>query len=207
MKKILLSLLAAATISMTAHAASKTEAEQQIALLQSMINPGKTHEFAAKLLAGFVGNRIFSNKVTQQIQPEIEGCMRGIMYNLPCAMHSRLGAVRVNPYNISMFSVLLADRALALKLQEYLLKNETQDRFVAGFGGIGGTALHALYHKLFFSNKRCLERTLEAFKKAPTDFPPAAQTILENASLTFKNMDAKEIALVCAELRKIGQTA
>ena len=119
-------------------------------------------------------------------------------------------------YGLSLLP-LIPDTILAAYLQKYALENEYKNNILVGTCGSVGVALYAIYHTLFFSNKRCLARVLNAYKKSPQDFPVAAHEILNNPRLKHfdsnlivleqndsePKMTYKEITKVCTQLRTL----
>ena len=204
---------------------AKTEAEK-IAYLKSVINPGKTHEFLVKnsaVVAGLLGQIYLKHKLFTAIREKViqrhffTNDIHDAIFNNPWVGHSvkektqlKKNKTRdfINSLGILLFPLsMLVESNGAAFLQTELLKNEAQDLIIPHLGGICGTLLYSAYHKLFFSNKRCLERTLDAFNESPEMFPTATHKILEDTEKTFTTMDAKAIASVCKALRALTEPA
>ena len=171
---------------------AKIEAEK-VNYLKSVINPGTKHELLVKALVTIGTSSIRSEFKNRDL----------IVYT-----HKKITPDLTARFSyITYLALCTAEAFLAAKVQEKLLVHETQDRIVAGLGRLPGTLVYSAYHKLFFSNKRCLQRTLNAFKKSPEMFPTATHKILEDTEKTFTTMDAKAIASVCKALRALTEPA
>ena len=163
----------APTVMPVQKSAPKTEAEK-FEYMQSMINPSKMHKQVVRgvMVPGLLLPRLLSDAAVGTIV----GIIATFVFT-PDVIESMTAIL------LTCILTVIADSALAPKLQKHLLQGQAPEGNVLPIvDGCLGTAVYALYHKYFLSTTCCFNKTVEAFKNAPQNFPQEARKILHQAT-------------------------